>query len=1182
MLWSEARDYLHDRNKELEDALRQVELIGEIPVDEAEVAKLAEALGMFWQSVSQYQHAFAVMLVGVARYDYDHEFWPHVSQRVGRELTAAAQGDCGKQFEGYLAREGFQTFHHLRRDESALRFVAPILGHTIVPIRLVPQFMERAIWPAVQRGDYSAEAVQQRFATQPPASTAKPIVRFILHGGGVARDVIERSITFALAVTGGEDDEAELPAWLGKAIRTWVSERRSAGAMPPRPPGHRRLTPVLKYDTLYGRVIVELPYSDEDGAETWDVRLLGTGVAHSVPAWVEAWRRTGHAREVEIDRPFDTLQVTLRNPDDVLLERHYPGLRKEWPAIFFDQKTGRALPSTGTVTGSEWYVLRRTDSPLTASPPETLHVREALGPPLGQWDGYTVERLQAAGAATLAAKLLTSSATWWLAKEAPGPRLEAAEVPSYLAAGDAVVAFEDCLPQIILPAPAASETVDAYVARWRLSAIRPGEGPVTVAGSALSYSQRDDLEVAVELAEVIPGRDIGNWSLQVMGPIGRGLTAQLALLPRMTFLVDARAGIAGLHLAPSKVHVTTREGIRVLEVDDAATASGDGWELEDRNRNGRIPFTVIDSDTGRETAAMVVLPTVQWQWFRTGEASSEPNQPLRLSPDARQGVRLMARGAGDNVLRLSLVDSGGSIGLEDRQLPGQGRGAVFGAGKFVTAAEALGLPRAKLLLALVSQAGVTLDEAEVGEIALTVEPLEIEAEFIDGVGVVQWRQAWQAGGEQARLASLSRPWDEPISAGASLDGMHYTALYRSDRMVPGRYQLALFQDDPWTGIEQLGPAAEVRLGSEAAIVNRARGLPRTAEGVLESALLLTDTALRNSVVAGFTRSLGQYQFADLVDVIARALRQRRATELLTLSWASVAKNLTQQHISPLPLVQTLASHAGAEGLDAFCSMIGLDRWPALHGRRNELAGNLRTQAWAVWMPLGAALDLPDAQSDADARLRCSVWLGFERLEARLCPACRTRNELGDEPCGECESPYDAAKWDEALIRECGTVEGLAFRPIPQQLEEMRRALSPLPGKPLDADGWISSALETLESLAVEDEPAAEGERDAVVDQYLRHCESIESALTQALGADWLRFRLVQAMQYPWAFCARMSLAVALSRRLLARAALPDGFPTSETDELAAWLLRWMRPVFEHDLCVAELICCRRMDWIGHE
>ena len=1176
MLRREASEYLEARNRELADRVRHVELIGEISVDEAEVAKLAKALGMDLNSVFRYQHALAVMLVGVARYDYDNEFWRHVSERMGRVLNPSMQKDLGEQFEGYLTRQKLLTFRHLVRDEGALRFLAPILGHTIVPRALVPQFMEKAIWPAVLRGDHSAEAVQQRFAAQPPALTVRPIVRFVLHGGSVARDVIERSIECAVAAAQGDEEAADLPAWLQDEIRTWVLAR-PGGRRPPGTPGHRRLRPVLKYDAMYGRVTVELPYSDEDRGEKWDVEIPGAGISSTLPAWDEAWRRTSSARVVEIESPFDTLRVTLQSRDQVLVERHYPGLQKQWPAMFFAPRTGRSLPSTGTVAGTEWYVLRRTDTPLVASPPGTLRVREDLGPPLGAWDGYTVERVETAGATTLRVKLPTGDATWWLAEEPLAARIYTADMLQYLApVGDAQLAFEDTLPQVILPVPPSGESVVEYLARWRFSAAKSGERPTVMEARSLVYSQRQNLEVAVDLAGLIPARNIGTWSLRVTGPIGRGIMTQITVLPRMTFEIKTRPGIAG-HTSPSEVRVTAPEGIQVVEADGSAISSGDGWELVDLNQDGRIPFTVVDA-AGREATAMVVLPKVQWQWFPTGKAPSQPNQPLGLVPDSRQGVRLTAQGAGSHTLRLSLVDGGGIILMQQLQAPGQGRGAVFEAATFVVAAEELGLPRVKLRLAILDRAGTVLDESEVGGISLTVEPFNLEAELIDGVGVVQWRQAWQVRGEQARLCSLSRPWDQPLWADASSDGPNCTALYSSDEISPGRYEFALFQDDAWTGKEQLGPPMEVRVGSEAAILNRARGLPPTAEGMLERILILTDTSLRDTDLASFAGTLGQYQLADLTDLIARALEQERASELLALSWAPLATNLTQQRISPLPLVKRLASHAGAKGLDAFCSIVGLDRLPALHVQRHEVSEHVRAQAWAVWRPLGAALDLPDAQKDDDARLRCSLWLGFERLEARICPGCLARNDFGEAPCSECERSYDAATWDLALIRECGVLEGPVFRPNAPTLQAMRQALSPLPGKPLDADGWISCALETLEALALEDKQEAESERDATVKQYLRIGKRVESALTHALGDDWLRIRSPQAKQFPWAYCARISLAVALSRRLLARGALQDRLAASETDELAKWLMLWMRPVFEHDLCVAELICCRRMDW----
>lgn len=206
---------------------------------------------------------------------------------------------------------------------------------------------------------------------------------------------------------------------------------------------------------------------------------------------------------------------------------------------------------------------------------------------LGAWDGYTLGRVEAAGATKLTVTLPTADASWWLAKEAPVARLDAVDMPSYLTpVSDAVVAFEDGLPEFILPAPAAGESVDVYVRRWRFSAAEPGRDPTVAEVTTLGYSQRENLEVVVDLTELIPGRDVGHWLLHVTGPIGRGLTAHLTLLPRMTFEVETKPGIAGPHLTPSKVRVTTREGSWILESGGAK--GGPGVADWASSGNGRV------------------------------------------------------------------------------------------------------------------------------------------------------------------------------------------------------------------------------------------------------------------------------------------------------------------------------------------------------------------------------------------------------------------------------------------------------------------------------------------------------------------------------------------------------------------------------------------------------------------
>src|SRR5690606_20685808 len=103
---------------------------------------------------------------------------------------------------------------------------------------------------------------------------------------------------------------------------------------------------------------------------------------------------------------------------------------------------------------------------------------------------------------------------------------------------------------------------------------------------------------------------------------GRGLTSRLSLLPAMNFEVKEAFGVAGPELPLSSVFVTTRDGIRVTEEGDSAAPTLNGWVLHDRNHNGRIPFTVSDARTGRETHALIQLGTVQWRWTGAGLVES--------------------------------------------------------------------------------------------------------------------------------------------------------------------------------------------------------------------------------------------------------------------------------------------------------------------------------------------------------------------------------------------------------------------------------------------------------------------------------------------------------------------------------------------------------------------------------
>jgi hypothetical protein len=780
---------------------------------------------------------------------------------------------------------------------------------------------------------------------------------------------------------------------------------------------------------------------------------------------------------------------------------------------------------------------------------------ERLGQPLGAWGGFVVEQYEAPGAASLTVSMDGQLNHYRMVSEPQGARLVVPEVPPWLAAAnDAAVAFEHRLPVVVLPPAPDDAAPGTYLQRWRLSLRSSATGEVEErSADLLAPSMLDSREFAVKLEDLVPGPDVGDWDLDVIGPLGRGLSARLSLLPEMEFDVDERPGVAGPQLEPSRVFVKTRDGIHVLEEADSATPARDGWLLHDLNRNGRIPFTVQDARTGREATAVIRLSTVQWRWIGAASAPQEANLPQRFALDDVQpgsGVRLLASNPGRFGLRLTLVDSAGRSLQSNEAWPTAGRGAAFEVHPFLTTATASAAVSTRLRLGLIGPGGEVVDETDVGLLTRSVELLDVRGELLADHVVLNWSQTRSFPGTVAELASVSRPWAPPMETDVQMQGQAQAAIFEAADVAPGRYRLTLWHDDGWVGRMELGAPTQLVLGTPTELDAHAYLLPPTAEGTLELALLSSTSEKREAVLRLFAAGIGPHQLADLTQLVARTLGANRAQEVLELPWSVVANALAAVDASPSPMLEALAEHAATHGLGDFCVAIGLDRWPALYRHKGNVADEVRRRLWSAWLPLGALLDLPSVREEPFAGLRCEDMLGYERLIE-----------------------------EQELEEAAGQLEGHEFVPDKVRLRAIRTLLSPLPGKPFDPDGWLVASLAALEAVAAEGIGAIESERDTLINTYRVFQPALERSVAVALKQDWLPCRSIHPDQHPWAFLARMSLATALARRLLARNRTVDfAGSVAEMDALASWLERRLAPLYERDLCFAELVCCAEFDW----
>lgn len=1160
---------LDQAESELRAKVARVELLGEVEIQRQNADLLCRHLGRAGLEAAnvRWPHCLAVGLVSVARFRYDGDaFWPHVGEAF--ELSSLDQARLGQWFEEYLRKHKLQTFAHLVTAENALRYLTPVLAHSLIPCTLVPGFMEKVVWPSIEdpwRYGANAEEIQQRIGRQAPVM-ARPLQRFILHGGRVARDIIDRALEVARDVEAGEVPGPLLPAWLQEEVVAWVEHR---GGPKERRRGRRTertwRPPVLRFDPGFCQVRVELPYSNDRDA-CWTVRLSGETVA--TVGYTDPWKQAGSAEVVPLERPFPILQVEYRAGNAPAIQRTLGELRDERPYLLFDARTGRALADQRYPTGSDWYVLLPMEAGLFENGKELQPV-EDLGEPFGVWPGFTVRRYASDSAApSLEMRLRKQCFRLERQQQASSARLAAPPTPAYLAPmTDGVLAFESHLPTIKLPPATGELGVDEYLSRWLVRARSEiDRAESRQRASELDPQPGDDGSYRLRLEPLIPGPDVGEWTLEVTGPLGRGLRERLVLLPDITFEgVESTVGVAGPDLPVGRVLARTRVGVEVLEEGDARDPAPEGWTLSDRNRNGRIPFKVVDTRTGREVRALLRLPVVEWRWSAEGVRDLAANAPLSIVVDEvgdGRARRLYAANPTEYGLALRLYDHRSQLIQERRG----GARTHFDLAEFKTSLEAGIVTTGELWLELIDRSDRVLGKARVAPVRRHLEPARVEARDCDGTTIVSWSLRRPIENLFARIVSLARPWEDPAEVGVHVDGQGRCSAV-VPRLPPGRYALQLLVDDRWTGRAPVGNPAPFEKGTLHELRNHIQALPPTVAGKLEDLLLEREDSNRPHRFGQLLSGAGPHQLHELLVLLFRACKAGQGDQLLSLPWSRAADPVARTRPEDVELlVAALRQAPSSEALKPTFVALGLDRAPALAA--GDIEVDARLDLWSLWMPLGAFVDLRMGSSDPDAMARCADRLGYPSL-------------AGDD-AGPPGDPGITAEFDPGSagsgLPEIGKLEGQLFRPNSETVEALRALLTPAPSRHFDRDGWVDAALKALEYLVAK-APSLERQRDEVIAEYRKLAGDVEVAVLKTLPGLKLADRQVDHRQYPWAYLCRVSLVVAAARRLLAHRLVElHREDIRSLDRCAEWLARHLAPVYERDLVLAEILCCSEYAW----
>ena len=293
-----------------------------------------------------YPHLFLVFLVGHAVYRYDGGLWHSMSVR-GIDNTA------GPLFEKTCNSLGFEDFSALVQSEGAMRYVAPIVAHGGIPKYSLNDFFDLVVRGIGRVGpDVDALLSYWRTRRSAFANIDRPVGRFLLYGGDLAADILDRCID---AITAYQET-GKLPTAAEIALPNYLLVGLARYGIPRLPTttgstGTRRggLRPDVVLD----------PWSPL-GPE---LRLPAVSTALADPGWRVVAAGTIKSSPAST---FEERRVSLTPARTWSLELTDCGVTtQEWdieafdagPALFFDPRSGVAANAARSLLGPSVWAL---------------------------------------------------------------------------------------------------------------------------------------------------------------------------------------------------------------------------------------------------------------------------------------------------------------------------------------------------------------------------------------------------------------------------------------------------------------------------------------------------------------------------------------------------------------------------------------------------------------------------------------------------------------------------------------------------------------------------------------------------------------------------------------------------------------------------------------------------------
>lgn len=923
---------------DLRDRLRGRRMVSEIGLDAKLLTEVEDALADVIHPGSDPLDVAASFPALISVYLVAHGIYRYRAGSYWNDFGIPSIGQpYGKAFESAVRRLDLESFDDMVSGDQALPFVSPILAHGGIPGYCLDDFFE-LVAHGMRQGASNATSLMTTWRTRRSAfaNIDKPVRRFLMFGGDLSRDFLDRCIDLIREWSRSgvvlPPAEVGLPAYVvtgfrkltttGRLDRTSIHSR--GGRL-----GVRRPSLVCDPWEISGPCIKLARFAGADSSSVWTVVNAAGIYRERASSTSDALLPVGPARQWAIQ-----LHVGRELVSDTIIE----GI-DEMPALLFDSTTGDQVAPGMGLSRADVVVLRPGDKTVRViggggARPAT--VLESLPEPTGPWSGYVLERIDLADCSAVEIGNDVTQRRISV-RSVERPALDGRVLEGSTGADGSPVYTADV--SIRLPQSAVPWTVRVAV-DGTVHEVEPADCGLPRLGGVLPVDRAALVRVLVR------------------GVIGSDLRTQFTWIPGLDVTRPDRLALPGepapsIQLSCPDVAPVEHEPGAVITV--RAPMDGDSIDLT-------FPGSITP------IGVRIHVPRLMWGTVNAGMCTMGVAR-VQLSTLDFAGSEVpglaVTTGERDTPVSVVLSCNGRQLQRSDKALASGARGQCrFDLARFADTVSRLD-DRAEISL-LVGQSerpvgvGVITPEFDVSQIEVN-STLEPDRLVLD----VSFNQPRPVRHRVVRLWSLARVWDDPVVSRIPDDAGSDTDVTLAPPPPPGPYLVEIAVDDGWTTVTQPDPdgpsVTHHYVGDEAMVatdlVERSTDDPRV---LVESIMVLgrpVRPIMHGEVVGLVLPAL--MSWADLTNRRHLAPRQERSAEALLRILHGGREHLA-------PAVEDLAAADEVEPTDLL--RLAVEFGPAVPHDGRALPPEIAS-VWQLEPALGAMLELGKPLPDGPGHAR---------------------------------------------------------------------------------------------------------------------------------------------------------------------------------------------------------------------